>query len=66
MSTSCHKMKIIFITNTSTIAQEEESTNQKVGGSIPSSSSPHVKVSLGKILNSKLLPVAVPAVCECV
>ncbi len=39
------------------------STNQKVGGSIPGSPSPHVKVVLGKLLNPKLLPKAVPSVC---
>lgn len=38
-------------------------TNQKVGGSFPNSSSPHVEVSLGKILNLKLAP-SVSLVCE--
>ncbi len=32
---------------------------QKIGGSIPGSSSPHVEVALGKLLNPKLLPKAV-------
>ncbi len=36
------------------------STNQKIGGLIPGSSSPHVEVALGKLLNPKLLPKAVP------
>ncbi len=39
------------------------STNQRVACSIPSSSGLHVKVSLGKIQNTKILPMAVPLVC---
>ena len=39
--------------------QSRSSTNQRVGGLIPSSSSPHVKVSLGKILNPKMPSVNV-------
>ncbi len=42
------------------------SPSQKVGGSIPSSSGLHVEVSLDKILNPKLLPMAAPLVWECV
>ena len=40
------------------------STNRKIGGSIPGSSSPHVDVSLGKTLNPELLLMAEPSVCE--
>lgn len=36
------------------------------GGLIPNTSSLHVKVSLGKILNPKLLLTAVLSVCQCV
>ena len=41
------------------VAQEVErsSTNWKIGGLIPGSSSPRVDVSLGKTLNPKLLPL---------
>lgn len=42
------------------------STNQMVSGLIPDSCSLHVEVSTTKILNPKLLPIAVPSVCECV
>ncbi len=42
------------------------SSNRKIVGLIPGSSSPHVEVSLGKILNPKFLPKAVPSVCVCV
>lgn len=37
---------------------EQSSTNQKVGDSIPSLCSLHVKMSLGKTLNPILLPIA--------
>lgn len=40
------------------------STNQKIIGLIPSSSSPHVNVSLGTTLNPEFLLMAVPLVCE--
>ena len=36
---------------------------REIGGLIPSSSDVHVEASLGKILNPKLLPMAVPLVC---
>ena len=36
---------------------EQSSSNWKIGGSTPGSSSPHVDVSLGKTLNPKLLPL---------
>lgn len=39
-------------------AQEVEQVVQEIRGSIPSSSSPHVNVCLGKILNPKLLQIA--------
>lgn len=41
------------------VAQEVErlSTNGKIGGPIPDSSSPHVNVSLSKTLNPILLPL---------
>ncbi|MDF4294929.1 hypothetical protein P3465_23730, partial [Vibrio parahaemolyticus] len=44
----------------------KSSTIQKIGSSIPGYSNPYVDVSLSKILNPKLLPMAVPLVCECV
>ena len=40
------------------------STNQKVGGWIPGSSSLHVQVCLDKILNLKVFLKVVPSVCE--
>ena len=40
------------------------STNWKVGGSIPDFSSPHIEVSLGRILNPKL-PLCIIGVCVC-
>lgn len=48
------------------VAQEEEclSTYRKVSGWIPGPFGQHVKVSLGKILNPKLLLRAEPVVCE--
>ncbi len=47
-------------------AQAEQVVYQSEdGGSIPGSSDQHVEVSLGKILNPKLLPMAVPLMCEC-
>ncbi len=46
--------------------QSGSSTNQRVGGLIPGSSSPHINVSSGKILNPTLLLMAVPLVGECV
>ena len=48
------------------VAQESKlSSNWKIGGLIPGSSSRHVNVSLGKTL-AKLLPMIVPTVHECV
>ncbi len=41
------------------------STHRKISGSIPDSSSLHVKVPLGKILNPRLLLMTFPLVCEC-
>ena len=45
------------------MAQEVErlSSNWKIGGSSPGSSSPHVDVSLGKTLNPKLLLLLISA-----
>ena len=53
--------------NSAAVAQEVEgsSTNQKISGLIPTSSSPHVDVFLGKILCPKLLLMAALTVCEC-
>ena len=49
------------------MAQEVERlpSNPKIGRSLPGSSSLYVEVSLGKVLNLELLPMAVPTVCEC-
>ena len=43
----------------SVVAQEVEwsSTKWKIGGLIPGSSSPYIDVSLGNILNPKVLPL---------
>ncbi len=47
------------------VVQESRlSTIWKVGGSIPSFFGPHVVVSLGKIVNPKLLPFVIPLVYE--
>ncbi len=46
------------------VAQSRLSTNQRVGGLIPGSSSVRVAVSWSKILNPKSLPMAVSCVCE--
>ena len=40
--------------------------NLKFGGLMSDFFSPHVDVSLGKILNPELLPMVVPTVYECV
>lgn len=41
------------------------STNQKIGGSIPGASSPHVKVALGKLLNDFRLDPYEQVVAPC-
>lgn len=43
---------------------EQSSTDWKMGGLTPGSSTPHVDVSFGKIL--KLFPISVPTVYKCV
>lgn len=48
------------------VPQKVERVVQKIGGSIPSFSSPHVDVCLGKILNPKLFPMVAPKMHECV
>ena len=58
----------IFLLIKAAVDQEVErySTNRKIVALIPGSSSPHVHVSLGKILNLSLLLMAEPTVYECV
>ena len=41
------------------------SNNRKTVGSIPGSSGPRIGMSMGKILNPKLLLIAAPMVYEC-
>lgn len=60
--------KLAFFKTTNSLRLHTRKTSRKISGSIPGSSSLYVQVSLGKILNSKLLLKAVPIsvwVCLC-